>query len=388
MRRLKVLLVEPWMSGSHAQWAWGYQEASAHDVSIVGLSDGPWRWRLRAGAWPLSRRILEHISRNGVPDAVVISGLVDVAQLLGFVRRSLPAATPVTIYQHESQLLYPTVNGNVDDEAALRNWSSWQAADRVLFNSNFHRDAVVAALPTFLERQPDHDQVSALQTVIDRFAVVPVGIDIPSASEPVGTSRDGTAAKPQVGSSAEPPEGRVGSAPLIVWPHRWEPDKNPDVFVRALAKLDQAGLDFGLVLAGHDALVPSDARRLILDRWGDRVVAAGPFEREQYQQWLVEADIVVSCADHDFFGVGIAEALAAGCFPVLPRALAYPELVDERWESFAFYPHGRFGSRLADVVGSFAILAPAIEGLAASMVRFAWDNVASQLDQMVADTLN
>jgi glycosyltransferase involved in cell wall biosynthesis len=35
----------------------------------------------------------------------------------------------------------------------------------------------------------------------------------------------------------------------------------------------------------------------------------------------------VSTADHEFFGVGVLEAMAAGTFAILPHRLSYPELI-------------------------------------------------------------
>ena len=41
-------------------------------------------------------------------------------------------------------------------------------------------------------------------------------------------------------------------------------------------------------------------------RLGERVVHYGPLEREQYWQALKEADIAVSTAKHEFFGVAMS----------------------------------------------------------------------------------
>ena len=35
----------------------------------------------------------------------------------------------------------------------------------------------------------------------------------------------------------------------------------------------------------------------------------------------------MSTADHEFFGVGVLEAMAAGPFAILPHRLSYPELI-------------------------------------------------------------
>ncbi|MFV0258664.1 MAG: DUF3524 domain-containing protein, partial [Acidimicrobiales bacterium] len=145
----RILLVEPWLAGSHRAWAEGYREASRHDVDLVGLPGRTWRWRMRGGAVPLAAAVDAWVAEHGRPDALLVSGMVDVAQLVGLARRSLtgPVATPVVVYQHENQLRHATPDGAVDTEAALRAWTSWVAADTVLFNSDVHRRAVVDAIP-------------------------------------------------------------------------------------------------------------------------------------------------------------------------------------------------------------------------------------------------
>ncbi len=382
MQALNVLLVEPWMSGSHAQWADGYARWSSHSVSVIGLPAGPWRWRLRAGSTPLAQLVKDHVATNGPPDVLLLSGLVDGAQLLGMTRRVIPPSVRLVVYQHESQLVYPTTNGRVDEESVLRNWSTWLAADKVLFNSDFHRKAVEAALPTFLARQPEADQLAALDSVLAKFDVLPVGIELGTRAESATVPESSTTRESTEGGSEDGPS--IDTAPIIIWPHRWEPDKDPDAFVRVLAKLDQHQLDFRLVLAGSDSMVPNDARRRIIDRWSDKIVAVGPFPRIEYEQRLAKADIVVSCAKHDFFGVGVAEAVAAGCVPVLPDALAYPELIEERWHEVALYQPGSFGSRLVEVVGSLSQYRLAADGLAKSMTRFGWGHIAPRLDEQLA----
>ncbi len=173
---MRILLVEPWLDGSHRQWAEGYQRASRHEVHIIGLPGQLWRWRLRGGAVPLAAEVADWIDRHGCPDLLMFSGLVDGAHLLGLARRQL-GATPVVVYQHESQLVYPTTSGP-DQEAALRNWMSWCAADAVLFNSEYHRGAVAERLPAFVAQLPDQSHLPFVESVLARFEVLPVGLDL------------------------------------------------------------------------------------------------------------------------------------------------------------------------------------------------------------------
>ncbi|MDB4392087.1 glycosyltransferase, partial [bacterium] len=50
--------------------------------------------------------------------------------------------------------------------------------------------------------------------------------------------------------------------------------------------------------------------------------------RAEYWRALAEADLFVSTAKHEFFGLAAAEGIAAGLIPLFPNRLAYPELLE------------------------------------------------------------
>jgi len=369
---VRILLVEPWLHGSHRQWAEGYRSWSRHRVDIIGLPGGRWRWLLQGGALPLAEAVRAWVADHGQPDLVVVSGMVDVAHLLALSRRWLDRQ-PVVVFQHESQLVYPGRRAE-EQEAALRNWLSWCAADLVVFNSCYHREAVTRELPGFLDRFPEPGHGRYLDAVLDRFDVLPVGVH----TRPFRSPPD------EAGCRTSPAAGDGDAPPVILWPHRWERDKDPDAFSAALAKVVAAGLDFRLVLAGEDP--PSGdrytgrVRRELVQRFADRVAAVGPFPVDRYRELVLGADIVVSCARHEFFGVGVVEAVAAGCRPVLPAGLSYPELIPGRWHEVALYRPGRFGTALVAAVEQLEHGRTAAAGLAAEMEVFGWDRVAPRYD--------
>ncbi len=372
---MRILLVEPWQTGSHQAWAEGYQAASGHEVNIVGLPGKLWRWRLRGGALPLAEKVTTWIDMHGQPDLLLISGLVDVAELLGLARRNLSPDVGVVIYQHESQLVYPVAEGNYDNGAALRNWMSWCVADLVLFNSYHHMRAVTAALPAFVRSLPDATHEPMVEAVISRFEVFAVGVDL--GDIPDRSAMPDASSRRAVGGSP--------SRPVILWPHRWERDKDPGAFVAALRKVKAADLDFGLVLAGQDP--PSGSAMAAEDRasaeheFADHIVASGELDRQDYLRQLAGCDLVVSCARHEFFGVAIVEAVAAGCVPLLPDALSYPELIRPPWHSTVLYEPGTFGTRLVDAVKRVDELRSETIGLSQSMRRFDWSTMATVYDQ-------
>lgn len=383
---MRILLVEPWQTGSHEAWAEGYRASSGHEVDIVGLPGELWRWRLRGGALPLGEKISMWIDMYGQPDLLLISGLVDVAELLGLARRNLAPEVGVVIYQHESQLIYPVADGNFDNGAALRNWMSWCAADLVLFNSYHHMRGVIDALPGFVRGLPDLTHAPAIEPVISKFEVFPVGVDLSRIPdrEPVS---NGEAISDDHDDDSPP-------RPVILWPHRWERDKDPAAFLAALRKVKRAGLDFGLVLAGQDppsgSTVAAAERETAEKEFADNIVASGEFRRAEYLQHVAEADLVVSCAKHEFFGVAVVEAVASGCVPLLPNALSYPELIRPPWHPTVLYEPGTFGTRLVDAVRRVDELRIETAGLTQSMRRFDWATMAGVYDQRfssVADRL-
>jgi hypothetical protein len=65
-------------------------------------------------------------------------------------------------------------------------------------------------------------------------------------------------------------------APLIVWNQRWEYDKDPEAFFRALYVLAEEALDFQVALAGRSY------RQAARARLGVRVVLVGCADEGQY----------------------------------------------------------------------------------------------------------
>jgi glycosyltransferase involved in cell wall biosynthesis len=119
-----------------------------------------------------------------------------------------------------------------------------------------------------------------------------------------------------------------GAPPLLLWNHRWEYDKNPVDFFRALYKLQSEGLAFRVALLGERFVrVPSEFAEA-KKRLEGRIVHFGyAKDKATYARWLWQADVVVSTAIHDFFGAAVVEALYCHCFPVLPHRLTYPDFV-------------------------------------------------------------
>lgn len=72
-----------------------------------------------------------------------------------------------------------------------------------------------------------------------------------------------------------------------------------------------------------------------------------PGSREAYARLLASADVAVSTARNEFFGVAMMEACYAGCTPLVPDRLAYPELYPAEYR---YTSHEALVARLRDLV--------------------------------------
>lgn len=305
----RVVLVETWFRGSHAAWARSVADRSRHDVVLCTLPGVHWKWRMQGGPVSVAGALPSAIDELGGVDLLLASGAVDLSALLGLARPHLDGV-PAVLYLHENQLTYPLAPGELRDLTyAMVTWRSMLAADHVVLNSRYHRDELLGALPGFLRNFPDHRRLDLLEDLRERTSVIGVGIDVERFRPPP----DG------------PQQRSAGAAPRILWNHRWEHDKDPARFVAAMTRLAATERRFELVVAGSH--LPDERVLADLGPLRERTVHVGTATEAGYPQLLRGCDLVVSTARHEFYGVAVAEAMAAGAVPVLPRGLAYDELV-------------------------------------------------------------
>ncbi|MDX1521413.1 MAG: DUF3524 domain-containing protein, partial [Anaerolineae bacterium] len=134
---MKILLIEPYYTGSHAAWTDGYAKYSQHQVDILSLPGRFWKWRMHGGAVTLARKFLASTLR---PDLILATDMLDLTTFLALTRERT-SGIPTAIYFHENQLTYPwsptdrDIPLNRDKHYGFINYTSALAADAVLFNS-------------------------------------------------------------------------------------------------------------------------------------------------------------------------------------------------------------------------------------------------------------
>jgi glycosyltransferase involved in cell wall biosynthesis len=317
---INILIIEPYFTGSHAAWANGYQKFSRHNVEILSLKGQYWKWRMHGGAVTLAREFLE---MNYLPDVIFATDMLDLTTFLALTR-SRTSGIPVALYFHENQICYPwsptdrDVAEKRDRHYGFINYASALAANRVFFNSQFHKNAFFDELPKFLKHFPDYNEFASIEALKNKSDVLHLGLELSKFDQFKNIKQN--------------------KIPIILWNHRWEYDKNPKDFFKALYKLVKSGREFEVVLLGENFSTVPIEFETAKQKLGNRIVHYGYAESfADYAQWLWKADILPVTSHHDFFGASVVEAVYCECVPLLPNRLSYPDLFPIEKHSNYFY---------------------------------------------------
>ncbi len=312
---MKILALEPYYGGSHKAFLDGLKKHSSHEWTILGLPAYKWKWRMRHSAVTFAEQVHDLIKQGQNWDILFCSDMLNLAEFLGLADISL-RKIPSVAYFHENQLTYPLQNPDEQDlHPAVINFTTCLAASKVWFNSEFHRSSYLVELEKFLKRMPDYNHIDSIKIIKQTSSVVYPGIE--------NISKNKT---------------RNPSPIRILWAARWEYDKDPETFFNAIKILNDKNIDFNLSVIGSNySEIPS-----VFDKakkeFGDKITNWGYQEtREDYIKVLQNSDVVVSTAQHEFFGISMIEAITAGAIPLLPYRLSYPELLGEQNQNDFFY---------------------------------------------------
>ncbi len=299
---MKALFLEPFACLSHmalidalqalfCDWEW----------TVNTLPDRQWKWRSRLSGLQFSQMIDPSIEY----DIALIGSLTPLTELLAL-SPNLKKAHCVC-YFHENQFHYP-FRTNISDSEKQTMYNSITtalAADSVLFNSDFNRTTFLEGATAFLNQLPVKlDQPRIIENIQNKANIFPIPLQIlPGYTQP------------------------RNNPPVILWNHRWEHDKRPEVFFEALFRLAAEGLDFKLIVLGEQFDRAPEIFAEAKERLAEQTIHFGFAEsRADYEALLAQSDIVVSTTAQEFYGLSILEAVASGAIPVVPDALSYPEL--------------------------------------------------------------
>ncbi|RJQ55400.1 MAG: DUF3524 domain-containing protein [Actinobacteria bacterium] len=353
----EVLLIEPYYGGSHRAFTDGLRRYVPGSYHLLCMPPRKWKWRMRGSALYFAEELQAHPMIG--TDVLFCSSFLGLADF----KAAAPAysAVPSIAYFHENQLTYPVrVEDERDFHFGLTNVTTCLAADVACFNSRYNLESFLEAVERLLAKMPDCRPARLVEGLHSKSRVLAPPIDY-SAFDGAGHG--------------------TGKVPRILWNHRWEHDKNPEGFFDALYRLAGQDVPFEVSILGERFAGEPAAFAEARERLGRRVVHFGYLpDRAAYAKAVAEADIAVSTANHEFFGMSMLEASYAGCFPLLPRRLSYPEIFPDE---FLYEDERDLVRRL------HRLLAETPErGRARNIAeRYSWERMASEYEALLEESM-
>ncbi len=338
---MKVLLLSAYAAQSHAHWERSLRAMFGQwQWQVLSLPPRHFSWRVRGN--PLYWSLAERGQLERDYDLLIATSMVDLATLRGLVPAL--ARLPTLLYFHENQFDYPqqSIQPSLLEARMVSLYSSL-AADCLAFNSAYNRDTFLAGVDALLRKLPDRVPQGVAGLLADKARVLPVPID-PVTGDAVVAHWPGTA-------------GIYPQRPLrLLWSGRFEHDKGGETLWHTLGELERAGLRYELALTGQQFRRSPAVFGRIEAEFAHRLVHFGYLpSATDYRALLRGADVVLSTAQHEFQGLAVLEAVAAGCLPAVPDRQAYPEIYPARF---------RYTSSPDDPAREGAAAAALVNGLA------------------------
>ncbi|MBD3267817.1 DUF3524 domain-containing protein, partial [bacterium] len=286
-----ILALSPYHGGSHKAWFDAWQRRSRHHFHLLSLPARKWKWRMRGAAMKFAKEASQ-LGSHPTFDALVATDMMNLAEFLALTRPWFDRC-PAILYMHENQTSYPLQPGErIDYHYALTNLVSIMAATQTVFNSSFNRDNFFAEIKKILNKMPDAKiEPPRIHELQSKSLVLSPGID-----DKITTKKK-----------------TANTIPTILWNHRWDHDKQPQVFANALLNLHRKGIPFHVILCGEQFRENPTSFEQAKDILGGRILHYGyaPTQKK-YLELLHQSDIAVSTANQEFFGISVLEAIAAG----------------------------------------------------------------------------
>ncbi|XP_063743968.1 glycosyltransferase-like domain-containing protein 1 isoform X3 [Eleginops maclovinus] len=238
----RVLLVEAFYGGSHKQLIDLLQQ-NVSSCTVCSLPAKKWHWRARTAALHFSQTIPTCASYR----VLFSSSVLNLCELVAL--RPDLAQLKKVLYFHENQLVYPVRKEQQRDfQYGYNQVLSCLVADVVVFNSSFNMESFLSSISSFMKKIPDHRPKDLELLIRPKCEVLFYPVHFPDVSRLLPEHKRFRAAETQSARSSE----QEAVKPLhIAWPHRWEHDKDPELFFSTMIKLSEKEVDFQLSVLGE-----------------------------------------------------------------------------------------------------------------------------------------
>lgn len=313
-----ILLLSAYHAQSHRYWSEALiRNFPEYKWTLLSLPPRYFSWRIRGNPLSFMQKYPQELAQ--AYDLCIATSMVDLCTL----RALIPGLnnTRCMLYFHENQFAYPASEHQRQSlEPQMVTLYSALAADQLGFNSDYNCRSFLLGVERLMQSMPDHAPRELSERLRQKSAVLPVPLEVPAEQ-----STKPTPDRKRRSASARPPR--------LLWNHRWEYDKGPDLLLEIIGQLEHSQRPYQLAIVGQRfRQVPAQfeaiqtlieaSNTLELVQWGYLA------SRDEYARCLRDSDLVLSTALHDFQGLAVLEAVAAGCTPILPDRLVYPEWFD------------------------------------------------------------
>lgn len=322
----RILLIEPFYGGSHKQLIDLIYQLFQNDAELHTMPAKKWHWR--AITSPLYFK--ETIPKQHNFRILFTSSVLPLAELVAL-RQDLAKLYKI-VYFHENQLVYPVQERKQRYfQHGYNDILTCVVADKVLFNSNFNKESFLTNIKSYLNIMPDYKPKNLEDQIRPKCEVLSFPINIPE--DICYLSKDKQMNSSSCTSTELNKKLKLMDEKLhIVWPHRWEHDKDPETFFSVLYRLKREKEEFYVSVVGE---VYSEKPQIFdeaKEHLKENILNWGYQEcKEDYYKILMSADVVVSTANHEFFGVSMLEATLLKCYPLCPKRLVYPEIYPDQY---------------------------------------------------------
>ena len=365
---MNVLVLSAYDAESHRRWHHGLVKHLSFSFTVMTLPPRFFSWRIRGNAmsWALAHKD-EFLTKKW--DAIVATSMVDLATLKGLVPEL--ALVPTLVYFHENQFAYPVnriagVSARSIEPQMVTLYSAL-SAQKVVFNSGHNKSTFLSGVAALLKKLPDevpNDVVKLLET---KSSVIPVPLE---------------------SSCFELASVKTKARPLtLLWNHRWEYDKGPERLFAIVRQLFEQAPELPLCfhIVGQqfrqEPAVFAELKFLLvragwLGEWGF-------LPTKTYQAVLAQSDVALSTALHDFQGLAVLDAVAAGCTPLLPNRVAYPDFFDFEYlySSVESADYARETQSAVNAIKAYGHNTRLLK--APDVTQFSWPTLAPIYDQAI-----
>jgi hypothetical protein len=313
-RQLDILALEPFYGSGRRNMLETLIHYSRHRWTLLKLPPRRIERRLTAAAHWFAEQLTRHWV--GRVDCLFTSEALNLADLY----RLMPSLLkkPAVVYFHSNQLPHPSME--TDNPLDVANLNTAAAAHEIWFNSMFHLRDFFTRAAALVARHPELSSRNPMPELTHKAQLLAPPVDFNPIQEILG-------------------QGDVPRKKKAIFVDTR--DANVGVLNSALSQLKRRGEKFELITVGPVEELSADLVRTTLpeaDEWA-------------HVKAMLGCGVYVSTKDACPADYRAVRALAAGCWPVVPNAGVYPEIIPAKAHARALFDGSpsALASRLQDV---------------------------------------